>query len=66
MNLIKPRGINRIIGTGIVAKLKPLSNIRIGVKFTQAGFIGPKIGFVKLTALAQIKREQMVGLILFI
>ena len=58
MNLIKPRGINRIIGTGIVAKLNPLSDIRVGVKFTHAGFIGPKVGFTKLTALAQIKREQ--------
>ena len=58
MNLIKPRGINRIIGTGIVAKLNPLSDIRVGVKFTHAGFIGPKVGFAKLTALTQIKREQ--------
>ena len=58
MNLIKPRGINRIIGTGIVAKLNPINDIRIGVKFTHAGFIGPKIGFTKLNALAQIKKEQ--------
>ena len=58
LNLIKPRGINRIIGTGIVAKLNPLSDIRVGVRFTHAGFIGPKVGFTKLTALAQIKREQ--------
>ena len=58
MNLIKPLGINRIIGTGIVAKLKPLSDIRVGVKFTHAGFIGPKVGFAKLTALVQLKREQ--------
>ena len=58
MNLIKPRGINRIIGTGIVAKLNPLSDNRVGVKFTHAGLIGPKVGFTKLTALAQIKREQ--------
>ena len=58
MNLLKPRGINRIIGTGIVAKLNPLSDIRVGVKFTHAGLIGPKIGFTKLNALAQIKKEQ--------
>ena len=58
MNLIKPKGINRIIGTGIVAKLNPLSDIRVGVKFTHAGFIGPKVGSTKYTALAQIKREQ--------
>ena len=58
MNLLKPRGINRIIGTGIVAKLNPLTDIRVGVKFTHAGFIGPNLGFTKLNALAQIKREQ--------
>ena len=59
INLLKPRGINRIIGTGIVAKLYPLSDIRIGVKFTHAGFIGPKLGLTKLNALARIKREQI-------
>ena len=58
MNLLKPRGISRIIGTGIIAKLNPLSDIRIGVNFTHAGFIGPQVGFTKLKALAQIKREQ--------
>ena len=58
MNLLKPRGINGIIGTGIVAELYPLNVIRIGIKFTHAGFIGPKIGFTKIKALAQIKREQ--------
>ena len=58
MNLLKPRGINGIIGTAIVAKLEPLNNIRLGVKFTHAGLIGPNIGFTKLNALAQIKREQ--------
>ena len=58
MNLLKPRGINGIIGTGIVAELYPLNEIRIGIKFTYAGFIGPKIGFTKIKALAQIQREQ--------
>ena len=58
MNLIKPRGINRIIGTGIVAKLNPLNDIRVGVKFTHAGLIGPQIGFNKVKALAEIKKEQ--------
>ena len=58
MNLLKPRGINGIIGTGIVAKLNPLNDIRIGVKFTHAGFIGPQVGFTKLNALTQIKRDQ--------
>ena len=58
LNLLKPRGINGIIGTGIVAKIDPINNIRVGVKFTHAGFIGPKVGFTKLSALAQIKKEQ--------
>ena len=58
MNLLKPRGINGIIGTGIVAKLNQINDIRVGVKFTHAGFIGPKVGFTKLNALAQIKKEQ--------
>tara|TARA_Y100001978_G_scaffold176823_1_gene169936 strand:+ start:28 stop:570 length:543 start_codon:yes stop_codon:yes gene_type:complete len=58
MNLLKPRGVNRIIGTGILAKLYPINDIRVGVKFTHAGLIGPNIGFTKLTALAQLKREQ--------
>ena len=58
MNLLKPRSINGIIGTGIVAKLNPLNDIRIGVKFTHAGLIGPNIGSFKLKALAQIKKEQ--------
>jgi len=58
MNLLKPRGINGIIGSGIVAELYPLNEIRIGVKFTHAGLIGPYVGFTKLKALAQIKRDQ--------
>ena len=58
MNLLKPRGINGIIGTGIVAELYPLNEIRVGVKFTHAGLIGPNIGSKKLKALTQIKREQ--------
>ena len=58
MNLLKPKGINAIVGTGIIAKLKPINNIRVGVQFTHAGLIGPKIGLNKLKALAEIKREQ--------
>ena len=58
INLLKPRGLNGIIGTGIVAELYQLNNIRVGVKFTYAGLIGPNIGFTKLKALAPIKREQ--------
>ena len=58
MNLLKPRGINGIIGTGIVAELYPLNEIRVGVQFTHAGLIGPNIGITKLKALAKIKKEQ--------
>ena len=58
MNLLKPRGIDGIIGTGIVAKLNPINDIRIGVKFTHAGLIGPKVGLTKLNALARIEKEQ--------
>ena len=58
INLLKPRGINGIMGTGIVAKLNPLNDIRVEVKFTHAGFIGPKVGLTKLNALAQIKKDQ--------
>ena len=58
MNLLKPRGIQSIIGTGIIAKLNPINDIRIGVKFTHAGLIGPKLGLNKIKALAQIKRDQ--------
>ena len=58
MNLLKPRGINGIVGTGIVAELYPLNEIRLGVKFTHAGLIGPNVGFTKFKALAQIKRDQ--------
>tara|TARA_Y100001978_G_scaffold192777_1_gene198218 strand:+ start:209 stop:751 length:543 start_codon:yes stop_codon:yes gene_type:complete len=58
LNLLKPIGINGIIGTGIVAKLSLINDIRVGVKFTHAGVIGPKLGFTKLNALAEIKKEQ--------
>ena len=59
MNLLKPKGINGIIGTGIIAKINPLNDIRIGVKFTHAGLIGPNVGLNKLKALVQIKRDQI-------
>ena len=58
MNLLKFRGLNGIIGTGIVAAIYPLKGIRVGVKFTHAGIIGPYIGFTKLKALAPFKRDQ--------
>ena len=58
LNLLKPRGINSIIGTGIVAKLSSLNEKKIGVSFTHAGIIGPYIGIGKVNALTKIKKEQ--------
>ena len=58
LNLLKPRGINSIIGTGIVAKLSSLNEKKIGVSFTHAGIIGPYIGIKKINALTKIKKEQ--------
>ena len=62
LNLLKPRGINSIIGTGIVAKLSSLNEKKIGVSFTHAGIIGPYIGIRKINALTKIKKEQKVWL----
>ena len=58
LNLLKPRGINAVIGTGIVAKLRSLNETKIGVSFTHAGIIGPNIGIRKIKALTKIKKEQ--------
>ena len=58
LNLLKPRGINAVMGTGIVAKLKSLNETKIGVSFTHAGIIGPNIGMRKIKALTKIKKEQ--------
>ena len=58
LNLLKPKGIKAIIGTGIVAKLKSINEKKIGVRFTHAGIIGPNIGLKKIRALKKIKREQ--------
>ena len=58
LNLLKPRGINAIIGTGIVAKLSSLNEKKIGVSFTHAGIIGPYLGIRKINALTKIKKEQ--------
>ena len=38
LNLLKPRGINSIIGTGIVAKLSSLNEKKIGVSFTPVSY----------------------------
>ena len=58
LNLLKPRGIKSIIGTGIVAKLSSLNEKKIGVSFTHAGIIGPYIGIRKINALTKIRKEQ--------
>ena len=58
LNLLKPKGINSVIGTGIVAKLRSLNETKIGVSFTHAGIIGPSIGIRKIKALTKIKKEQ--------
>ena len=58
LNLIKPKGIKSILGTGIVAKLKAINEKKIEVRFTHAGLIGPNIGKKKIKALTKIKREQ--------
>ena len=58
INLLKPKGINAIIGTGIVARLNPLNERKVGVSFTHAGIIGPNIARKKIQALAKLKREQ--------
>ena len=44
INLLKPRGINSIIGTGILIRLYYINEKKIGVKFTHDGVIGPKFG----------------------
>ena len=58
LNLLKPRGIKSIMGTGIIAVLNPLNDTKIGVKFKYAGLIGPKFGRREIKALAEIKKEQ--------
>ena len=58
LNLLKPLGTRTIIGTGIVARLKPINEKKIGVRFTHAGLIGPKIGINKTKVLTKIKKEQ--------
>ena len=37
LNLLKPLGTRAIIGTGIVARLKPINEKKVGVRFTHAG-----------------------------
>ena len=59
LNLLKPRGIKSIIGTGILIRLNYINEKKIGVKFTHAGVIGPKFGRKKIKAMKEINNEQL-------
>ena len=59
LNLLKPRGIKSIFGTGILIRLNYINEKRIGVKFTHAGLIGPKFGRKNIKAMNEIKNEQL-------
>tara|TARA_B100000989_G_scaffold239811_1_gene186688 strand:- start:96 stop:638 length:543 start_codon:yes stop_codon:yes gene_type:complete len=59
MNLLKPRGINSIIGSGILIRLNYLNEKKIGVKFTHAGVIGPKFLGKKIKVINDINNEQV-------
>ncbi|MDA9746045.1 PAP/fibrillin family protein [Prochlorococcus sp. AH-736-K20] len=59
LNLLKPRGIKSIIGTGIVIRLYYINEKKIGVKFTHAGVIGPKFGRNNIKAMKEINNEQL-------
>ena len=59
LNLLKPRGIRSIIGTGILISLYYINEKRIGVKFTHAGVIGPKFGRKSIKAMKEINNEQL-------
>ena len=59
LNLLKPRGIKSIIGTGISIRLFYINEKKIGVKFTDAGVIGPKFGRKNIKAMKEINNEQL-------
>ena len=59
LNLLKPRGIRSIIGTGILISLYYINEKRIGVKFAHAGVIGPKFGRKNIKAMKEINNEQL-------
>ena len=59
LNLLKPRGIKSIIGTGILIRLNYINEKKIGVKFTHAGVIGPKFGRKNINAMKEISIEQL-------
>jgi len=59
LNLLKPRGIKSITGTGILIRLYYINEKKIGVKFTHAGVIGPKIGRKNIKVVKEINNEQL-------
>ena len=59
LNLLKPRGIKSIIGAGILIRLYYINEKKIGVKFTDAGVIGPKFGRKNINAMKEINNEQL-------
>ena len=59
LNLLKPRGIKSIIGTGILIRLDNINENKIAVKFTHAGVIGPKFGRKNIKAMKEIDNEQL-------
>ena len=58
MNLLKPLGVNKILGSAILAKLNIINEKRVGVIFTHAGVLGPKIGSYQIQGLVKIRKEQ--------
>ena len=58
MNLLKPKRVNKIFGSAILINLIQINEKRIGVRFTHAGLVGPKIGNYQINGLAKINREQ--------
>ena len=59
LNLLKPRGIRSIIGTGILISLYYINEKRIGVKFTHAGVMGPKFGRKNIKAMKEINNKRL-------
>ena len=59
LNLLKPRGLQSIIGTGILIKLNYINEKRVGVIFTHAGVIGPKFGRKNIKVMKSINNEQL-------
>ena len=60
MNLLKPRAIKSIISTGILIRLYYINENKNGVKFTQAGLIGPKFGIKNIKAIKEINKKIWV------